>query len=214
MHPEGPLGSYEPPEGSAVHDSGWRVDPERASRGYAIALALGVVAVGGWLAWGASAPLDPSSADPVATARWVVGSVLLAIMGLGATKRCFGFGGGTAHALVMALLFQLATHTSGLGELGREALELVVAVPAGGGFAVALFLSWRHRRKLEIARQAVAAFAYFSLAIGLVRAATLRFELHRGLGSEAGTMVSAAVFLGAAIVAIPWLWRSSSKGSR
>lgn len=213
--PEG-LGEYDPPEGSITLRSGWRVDPDRAAGGYAIALAVGAALVLGWLAWGVTVEAlpetHPTSVERAARAApWVVGFVLLAIMGLGATKRCFGFGRGTAHALVMAVLFQVATFTSGLGELGRDALALVVGVPMAGGLAVTLFLAWRHRRELERARQAVAGFAYFCGAFTWVRAAALRFELHRDLGGEGAAMVSAGIFLGASVAAIGWLWRSRNR---
>ena len=206
-----PLGAYEPPEGSVVHDSAWRVDPVAASGGYAWALTAAVLVAIAWVVWGLVAGAEPSPLNALehaaAAAPWVVGCALLAIMGLGATKRCFGFGRGTAHALVMAALFQVATYTSGLGALGRDAWVLLIAVPTGGGAAVATFLAWRHRKQVDHARQSVAGFAYFAWAIALLRAAALRFELHRAMGGEGGAMVSAGVFLGAALAAIPWLAR-------
>lgn len=213
MKPEG-LGAYDPPEGSVTLRSGWRVDPERAAKGYSVALALGMGVVVSWLGWGVV--VEPAASHQTlvqrasAAAPWVVGCVLLAIMGLGATKRCFGFGRGTAHAFVMAGLFQVATYTSGLGEIGRDQISLVIGVPMGGGLAVAVFLAWRHRRHVDVARQAVAGFSYFAFAVALVRAASLRFELHRAIGGEGGAMVSAGIFLGAAFASIPWLWRSST----
>lgn len=216
MKPEG-LGAYDPPEDSITLRSGWRVDPDRAARGYAVAISLGGMLTLAWLSWGLLVEADPTpwtGVERAATAApWVVGCTLLAIMGLGATKRCFGFGRGTGHAFIMAVLFQVATFSSGLGDLQRESVELLVGVPLGGGLVVALFLSWRHRRHLDVARQAVAGFGYFAFAFTLLRAASLRFELHRALGGEGGAMVSAGVFFGAGFVAIPWLWRSAKQRS-
>lgn len=121
---------WEPPEGSAVRDSARELDPWAIAPKAGVALALGgCVALG----WAIAAPL--LAGEPVPPhlerfhfpSRWTPLGGLLAIMALGAIKRCFGFGWPTALGLAVGAGLPLA-------------LAGVAAPPVLGGIAAVLAL--------------------------------------------------------------------------
>lgn len=102
---------WEPPEGSAVRDSARELDPWAIAPKAGLALALGGALA---LGWAIAAPLFagepvPPQLEPVYFPnRWTPLGGLLAIMALGAAKRCFGFGWPTALGLAVGIALPLA----------------------------------------------------------------------------------------------------------
>ncbi len=95
---------WEAPEGSAVHDSARELDPWTIAPRAGLALVVaGLLALG----WAALAPTFAGEPAPAHLARfyfpsrWTPMGGLLAVMALGAIKRCFGFGWPTALGLAL-----------------------------------------------------------------------------------------------------------------
>jgi len=117
---------WEPPEGSAVRDSARELDPWAIAPKAGLALALGGALA---LAWAVVAP--HFAGEPVPPhlerfhfpSRWTPLGGLLAIMALGATKRCFGFGWPTAVGLALGIGLPL-----GLAGVASPAVLAGVAV--------------------------------------------------------------------------------------
>ncbi len=122
--------SWEPPEGSVVQGSARELDPWIIAPRAGAALAIGGALA---LGWAIVAPL--MAGDPVPPhlqrfyfpSRWTPLGGLLALMVLGAAKRCFGFGWPTAVGLAVGVGLPL-----GLGG--------AVAPPVLAGIAALLML--------------------------------------------------------------------------
>ncbi len=217
------LGRWEPPPGSVVLRSAWRVDPDQAARGYAFALVLAVVVVGAWVLWRAPGVVTLPTPDPelapllrarqaYEAAPCVVLTVTFGLMGLGATKRCFGFDHGTLVGGLVVGAMQLAAWALPWGA-SRFSVQLGGSA-AVGALAAAAVVSWPWG--LPTRRRAVAATAYGHLWAFAWQAA--RADYLRGwwpgdlLVAQVGIAAGAA--LGASVVAIPWLLRSVASQSR
>lgn len=166
------LGRWTPPPESVTWRSGWSVDPERAARGYAIALVLlaaGVAALTAWLVAQQTMLLPPTVADAARVQRHAasvlstIGAAFVALMTLGTTKRCFGFGPGTWVGLGLAAV--LAVGVTTFGEPTRVWLP-ALAIGLGVGLAGSwLAGSWAG---VEERRRFAAAFAWLALVLFVV----------------------------------------------
>ncbi len=221
------LGRWEPPPESIVRRSGWRVDADAVSRAYAAALTLGATTVVAWVAWtlwrapGLHALREQEAdsawaalrraAEAYAAAPYVVLTVLFGFMGLGATKRCFGFDRGTSFGLLVAVLLQLGAWAL---SPGRERFLSLFAAGAGAGLAAAAGAAW-WRWGRDTRRRALAATAYFQLWAFAWQAARARYLLRwwpdPPLSAQMAVAAGAAV--GASLLAVPWLWRAGAAGS-
>jgi hypothetical protein len=97
---------WEPPEGSAVRDSARELDPWAIAPKAGLALALGGALALGWAIVApmlAGEPVPPHLERFHFPNRGTPFGGLLAIMMLGAVKRCFGFGWPTAVGLVVGI---------------------------------------------------------------------------------------------------------------
>ncbi|MBO6939153.1 MAG: hypothetical protein JJ863_29555 [Deltaproteobacteria bacterium] len=161
------MAGWAPPEGSAVRDSARALDPWAIAPKAGLAMALaGALAIG----WALAAPSFAGEPAPAHLARfyfpsrWTPLGGLLAIMALGASKRCFGFGWPTLLGLGLGigLPLLLAAH------LGPEVLAGMGAALALAGFglhsALARFRIW-------------AAMAVGSLGVTLVTLAAVGWTM-------------------------------------
>lgn len=219
------LGRWEPPPDSVVLRSGWRVDPERASGWYAGCLALAASLVAAWVVWRWPLLAQPPTValEPGVASLWrareahraapfVVAAALLGFLGLGATKRCFGFDRGT---LVGAGAAGATLLVAWSGYLGTSDFLFLLGVGAFLGFcdaAIALALPWGRSSR----RRALAAAAYVALWGFAVLAARARFLVAGWPGEDvvAPAMLAAGAAIGTAALAIPWLLWAAASGSR
>jgi len=203
------LGRWVPPEDSVTWTSGWSVDPRRAARGYAFAL---VMLAG--LAGGATALVLARTPRTIASAMAdsarvyrhfeslgaTLGAALVALMTLGTTKRCFGFGMGTAigAAVGVALSFGAPfvgeTRTAWL-----PAFAVAFVAPWSVGFASRITIHERRRVVAAFAWSTLSLFAVDVLREGLGASPLDVQTLHRlvargGLATGAALGVSGALF--------------------
>jgi hypothetical protein len=204
------LGRWVPPEDSVTWTSGWSVDPRRAARGYALAL---VVLAG--LAGGATALVLARTPRTIAsaiadTARVyrhfeslgaTLGAAFVALMTLGTTKRCFGFGMGTAIGATCGVA--LSFGATFVGEARTAWLpSFVVAFVAPWSVGLASWITIDERRRL------VAAFAWSTLALFAVDvaregwgASPLDVETLHRLVARGGLATGAALGVAGALLA-------------
>jgi hypothetical protein len=200
------LGRWVPPENSVTWTSGWSVDPRRAARGYAIALVLLAGLAGGATSLVlARTPrtLASTMADTARVYRHfeslgaTLGAALVALMTLGTTKRCFGFGMGTAIGATCGVAFSF-----GVTFVGEARTAWLPA------FALALVAPWLTSWvAIDERRRVLAAFAWSTLSLFVVDVAREGWgaspldaqTLHRlvargGLATGAALGVAGALF--------------------
>lgn len=203
------LGRWVPPEDSVTWTSGWSIDPRRAARSYAVALVLLAGLAGGATALVlARTPrtLANAMADTARVYRHfeslgaTLGAAFVALMTLGTTKRCFGFGMGTAIGAACGVALSFGAHF--VGEARTAWLpSFIVALVAPWSVGLASRVAIDERRRL------VAAFAWSTLSLFTVDvareglgASPLDLEtLHRliargGLATGAALGVAGALF--------------------
>ncbi|HJK89309.1 MAG TPA: hypothetical protein RMH85_18295 [Polyangiaceae bacterium LLY-WYZ-15_(1-7)] len=206
--------------------SGWSVDPERAARGYAVALGVCVVALGALLPLllESGREAQPVRASLVALGQadrgaravpWVLGTTLLAVMALGATKRCFGFGRGTLRGLgALALALGLRLLLPRWVSVAPSDLHTALVAGAGPGLCFAAGLALLVP-DVGARRRGLAAFAWGALSAFAWTAAHLRFRLQPWLGDDEvfAVVFWAGLASGAVPIAALALWRSARGGA-
>jgi len=176
------VAGWVPPEGSAVRDSARELDPWAIAPKAGLAL---VFAGSSAIAWALVAPAvagEPAPAHLAAfyfPSRWTPLGGLLALMALGASKRCFGFGWLTAVGLALGIGAPLAL-ASQAPPLALAAIGAALAV-AGWGVPSALgrFRIW-------------AAMAVGSLGVTLVTVAAVGWTLDPAPFDPANTELTVA----------------------
>ena len=176
------MAGWVPPEGSAVRDSARELDPWVIAPKAGLALGF---AGSSAIAWALVAPAfagEPAPAHLAAfyfPSRWTPLGGLLALMALGASKRCFGFGWPTAVGLALGIAVPLSLATvldpRVLAAIGA-ALTLVGAVMPS---PIARFRIW-------------AAMAVGSLGVTLVTVAAVGWTLDPAPFDPANTELTVA----------------------